>query len=90
MINKTKTTRITLDLPVDLHTKIKTVASQKGETLKQFFVELASGETQPKQTSNKSFDGLQKKIRPRPTALKLNTDQIDLQKEIENTWLPKF
>jgi hypothetical protein len=86
MLTKTKTTRITLDLPVDLYTQIKSSANQKGETLKRFFIDLA---TNPKTSTLNLHQTLVKK-RNRPKALNLGINQTDLQLEINDLWTPRF
>jgi hypothetical protein len=81
---KNKTTRITLDLPINLHTKIKTLTSQTGQTLKQFFIKIST-----KQLENKNLSTPQK-TRKMPKPIALGVDNIDLQNLIETARYTKF
>ena len=80
-----KTVRITLDLPYKLHTQIKTLASQNGETLRQLFIGLTKAEI-----ANKKLKTTQKTLRKMPIGVKLGITDQDLNQIISNTWLPKF
>jgi hypothetical protein len=87
---KPELTRITLDLPKSMHSKIKTQATHKGETIRQFFMELIENvqplstiEHSAKSTPNKPF-------RIRPTGLKLNITEAELKQKIDDIWQPKF
>lgn len=83
MSTKIQTIRITLDLPTSLHTQIKTRASQKGETLKNYFITLAQENLNPKKTSK-----IVKKQMPKGISLDITSQQIN--QIISDAWLPKF
>jgi hypothetical protein len=56
MAKASRTTRITLDLPNKLHKQVKAMANEKGETLRQLFIELAEHEiAQQNQISENPF-----------------------------------
>jgi hypothetical protein len=82
---KNKTTRITLDLPTDLHGQIKTLASQRGETLRQLFIELASTQLVNKTSATKN-----KTVRKLPAPVALSSDRVDLKKLINDSQWPEF
>jgi|688.fasta_scaffold46408_8 uncharacterized protein YpuA (DUF1002 family) len=86
--NRTKDVRITLDLPVGIHKQIKTLASQKGETLRQLFIDLASEKiaNQNQQSTQKTS----KIVRKMPKGVKLGITEEQLNQIISETWLPKF
>jgi predicted metal-dependent phosphotriesterase family hydrolase len=82
---KTKTVRITLDLPLQIHTKVKTLASQNGETLRQFFIDLANAKIKNQNLQNKSST-----IRKMPKGVKLGLNENQINQIIHESWLPKF
>jgi hypothetical protein len=79
----TKTVRITLDLPLKLHTQVKTKASQNGQTLRQFFIDLATGK-------NQNLVNAKKNTRKMPKGVKLGVNEDQIKQIISETWLPKF
>ncbi len=78
-----KTTRITLDLPSKLHIQVKTKASQKGKTLKKFFIELAEENLQISDNSKKTK-------RQMPKGLDVNLTNDKINQIISEVWVPKF
>jgi len=86
--NRTKDVRVTLDLPAEIHKKIKTLASQNGETLRQLFIDLASAKIASQTQSNTQKTS--KTVRKMPKGISLGIDNVDLQKVIDESLWPKF